>query len=240
MMTRGPSTLQMALEAQRPLLDRQTEEWVETRISDAKTVDFAQEFNEAASRLTSDPVSARERMERGRSLLEESMQKLYEAEKTMDNYRAADEDLDGRLRVAKEEIQAAEEAEETARAEGVSVEHQELRSEYDRVAQEAADRASRRDEFDPRHSLAAVEALAERARGHRKALRNDISARDALPDERHATQRALVRAQEALMEYRGAHERALGEFGQAALGEGPNPGELSSSLLEAEGYVDRA
>jgi uncharacterized membrane protein YgcG len=228
------------LEAQRSLLDQRTEEWVESRISEAKTTGFAQEFDEAASRLTSDPSWARERLERGRSLLEESMQKLYEAEKTMDDYRAADEALEGRLRVAKEEIQAAEEAEEIARAEGVAVEHQELRPEYDRVAREAADRASRRDEFDPRHGLAAVEALAERARGHRKALRNEISARDVLPDERHATQRALVRAQEALTEYREAHDRALGEFGQAALGEVPNPGELSSGLLEAEGYMDRA
>jgi uncharacterized membrane protein YgcG len=228
------------LEAQRSLLDQRTEEWVESRISDAKTTGFAQEFDEAASRLTSDPSWARERLERGRSLLEESMQKLYEAEKTMDDYRAADEALDGRLRVAKEEIQAAEEAEQTARAEGVAVEPLKLRPEYERVAREAAGRASRRDEFDPRQSLAALEALAERAREHRKALRNEISARDVLPDERHATQRALVRAQEALTEYRGAHEGALDEFGQAALGEVPNPGELSSGLLEAEGYVDRA
>jgi hypothetical protein len=228
------------LEAQRSLLDQRTEEWVETRISEAKTTGFAQEFDEAASRLTSDPVSARERLERGRSLLEESMQKLYEAEKTMDDYRAADEALDGRLRVAKEEIQAAEEAEETARVEGVAVEPLNLRPEYDQLTREAADRASRRDEFDPRHGLAAVEALAERARGHREALQNNISARDAIPDERHATQRALVRAQEALTEYREAHDRALGEFGQAALGEVPNPGELSSSLLEAQGYMDRA
>jgi uncharacterized membrane protein YgcG len=228
------------LEAQRPLLDQRTEDWVETRISDAKTTGFAQAFDEAASRLTSDPIWARERMEQGRNLLAESMQKLYEAEQTMDDYRAADEALDGGLRAAKEEIRAAEEAEETARAEGVAVEPLKLRPEYERAAREAADRASRRDEFDPRHSLAAVEALAERARGHREALQNDISARDALPDERHATEGALVRARENLEEYRGAHDRALGEFGQAALGEVPNPGELSSSLLEAEGYVDQA
>jgi uncharacterized membrane protein YgcG len=228
------------LEAQRPLLDQRTEEWVETRISDAKTTGFAKEFNEAASRLTSDPIWARERLERGRNLLAESMQKLHEAEKTMDDYRAADEALDGRLRVAKEEIQAAEEAEQSARAKGVAVEPLKLYPEYDRLAREAADRASRRDEFDPRHSLAAVESLAERARGHREALQNDISARDALPDERYATDGALVRARETLEEYRGAHDRALGEFGQAALGEVPNPGELSSSLLEAEGYMDRA
>jgi uncharacterized membrane protein YgcG len=228
------------LEAQRPLLDERTEKWVETRISDAKTTGFAREFNEAASRLTSDPIWARERLERGRNLLAESMQKLYEAEKTMDDYRSADEALEGNLRAAKEEIQAAEEAEEIARAEGVAVEALNLRPEYDRLTRQAADRASRRDEFDPRHGLAAVEALAERARRHRKALQNDISARDALPDERHATEGALVRAREMLEEYRGAHEGALGEFGQAALGEVPNPGELSSSLLEAEGYMDRA
>ena len=228
------------LEAQRPLLDQRTEEWIETKISDAKTTGFAQEFDEAASRLTSDPTLARERMAHGRNLLAESMQKLHEAERSMDDYRAADEALDGRLRVAKEEIQAAEEAERTARAEGVAVEPLKLRPEYDRVAREAADRASRREEFDPRHGLAAVEALTERASGHRKALQNDISARDALPDERHATEGALLRARKTLEEYRGAHERALGEFGQAALGEVPNPGELSSSLLEAEGCMDQA
>jgi uncharacterized membrane protein YgcG len=228
------------LEAQRPLLDERTEEWVETKISDAKTTGFAREFNEAASRLTSDPIWARERLERGRNLLAESMQKLYEVEKTMDDYRFADEALEGNLRVAKEEIQAAEEAEEIARAEGVAVEALNLRPEYDRLTREAADRASRRDELDPRHSLTAVEALAEQARRHREALHNDISARDTLPDERYATDGALARAREILEEYRGAHEGALGEFGQAALGEVPNPGELSSSLLEAEGYMDRA
>ncbi|HET7270175.1 MAG TPA: TPM domain-containing protein, partial [Rubrobacter sp.] len=228
------------LEAQRPLLDQRAENMVETTISEAKSVDFAQEFNEAASRLTSDPVSARERIERGRNLLEESMHKLYEAEKTMDDYRAADEALEGGLRTAKEEIRAAEVAEERARSEGVRVEHQELRPEYDRLAQEAADRASRRDEFDPRQGLAAVEALAERAREHKTAQEKEIAARDALPDERYATVGALGRARETLTEYRGAHEAALGQFGQAALGEIPDPGELSSGLLESEGYVDRA
>src|SRR5215211_2605350 len=228
------------LEAQRPLLDRRTEEWVETKISDAKTTGFAKEFNEAASRLTSDPIWARQHIERGRDILTESLQKLYEAERTIDDYRAADKALDSRLRAAKEEIQAVEEAEDTARDEGVAVESLKLRPEYERVAREAADRASRRDEFDPRQSLAALEALAERASGHRKALQDNISARDALPDERHATEGTLVRARKSLEVYRGAHDRALGEFGQAALGEVPDPGELSSSLLEAEGYMDRA
>ena len=32
----------------------------------------------------------------------------------------------------------------------------------------------------------------------------------------------------------------MGEFGQAALGEVPNPGELSSGLLESDGAVERA
>src|SRR5215218_10035012 len=228
------------LEAQRPLLDQLTEEWVETTISDAKTTGFAKEFDEAASRLTSDPTWARERLERGRNLLAESVQKLHEAERTMDDYRDADEAMDGRLLEAKEEIQAAEEAEEIARAEGVAVEPLKLRPEYDRVALEAAGRASRRDEFDPRHSLAEVEDLAERARGHREALQDNISARDALPDERYATEGALVRARETLEEYRGTHERALGEFGQAALGDVLDPGELSSGLLEAEGHMDQA
>src|SRR5215203_3030350 len=228
------------LEAQRPLLDQRTEEGVETKISDAKTTGFAREFDEAASRLTCDPILARGRLERGRNLLAESMQKLYEAEKTMDDYRAADEALDGKLHEVKEEILAAEEAEETARAEGVAVEPLVLRPEYERVAREAAVRTSRRDEFDPLQSLAAVEALAERARVHRKALQDDISARDALPDERYATEGALVRAREALEEYRGAHQRALDEFGAAALGDVPDPGELSSGLLEAEGQMNQA
>jgi hypothetical protein len=108
------------------------------------------------------------------------------------------------------------------------------------LAREAADRASRRDEFDPRQNLVAVETLARRAREHKDALQDGIVARDALPDERRSTQGALGRARTALEEYREAHERAVGEFGQAALGEVPNPGELSSALLEAEGCVERA
>jgi hypothetical protein len=228
------------LEAQRPLLDQRTEEWVEARISDAKTTGFAREFNEAGSRLASDPIRSRERMDAGRNLLAESMQKLHEAEKTMDDYRAADEALDGKLRAAKEDILAAEDAEETARAEGVAVEPLKLRPQYDRLAREAAERASRRDEFDPRQNLVAVETLARRAREYEAAAREGISARDAFPDERHSAEGALGRARTALGEYRGAYERAVGEFGQAALGDVPNPGELSSALLEAEGSVERA
>jgi uncharacterized membrane protein YgcG len=228
------------LEVQRPLLDRRTEEWLEARISDARTADFAREFNEAASRLTSDPVRAREQMVRGRNLLAGAMQNLHEAESTIDDYRAADDDLDDKLRAANEEILAAEQAEKTARAEGVAVEHTGLRTEYDRLAREAAGRSSRRDEFDPGQTLAAIEILAQQAREHEKALRDGISARDSLPEERHSAQGALGRARTALEEYRGAHERALSAFGQAALEEVPAPGELSSGLLEAEGHVERA
>jgi uncharacterized membrane protein YgcG len=228
------------LEAQRPLLDHRAEEWIEAKISDAKTADFAQEFNDASSKLTTDPTSARASMERGRGLLDGAMGNLDEAEKTIDDYRAADDTLDGKLRSAADEIRAAEEAEESARAQGVAVEHQELRPEYDRLAREAADRASRRDEYDPRQALAAVEALAERARARRTALHDEVAARDALPDERHAAEGALGRARRALEEYQGSYEKALSEFGPAALGEVPNPGELSSNLLHAEGCLDRA
>jgi len=71
-------------------------------------------------------------------------------------------------------------------------------------------------------------------------VRDGITARDALPEERHSTEGALGRARTALEEYRGAYERAVGEFGQAALGEVPGPGELLTGLLEAEGAVERA
>jgi uncharacterized membrane protein YgcG len=228
------------LEAQRPLLDQRAEDWVGAKISAANTAGFAQEFNEAASRLTSDPFRAREQMESGRKLLAGAMQDLNEAERTMDDYRAADEVLDDRLRDAKEKILAAERAAEIARSEGVAVEPLKLGPEYDRLAREAADRASGRGEFDPRQSLAAVEALVKRAREHEEAGRDGIAARNTLPDERHSAEGALARARTALREYRVAHERALGEFGQAALGEVPNPEELSTNLLEAEGRIDRA
>jgi uncharacterized membrane protein YgcG len=228
------------LEAQRPLLDQKTEEWVEVRISDANTAGFAQEFNEAASVLTSDPFRARELMGRGRDLLAGAMQNINEAERSMDEYRAAEEALDSRLLAAGEEIQAAERAGQRARSEGVAVEPPKLRPEYDRLAREIGDRASHRDEFDPRQTIATLEELGRKAREYDEAVRDNISARDALPDERHATEGTLVRARTALEDYRGAYERAVGEFGQAALGEVPNPGELSSGLLESDGAVERA
>ncbi len=228
------------LEAQRLLLDQETEEWIETRISDANTAGFAQEFNEAASVLTSDPFRARELMGRGRDLLAGAMENLNEAERTMDAYRAADEALDDRLLAAEQEIQAAERAGQTARSEGVTVEPRKLRPEYDRLAWKIRDRTSHRDEFDPREILAALETLGNQALEYEETVRDNISARDALPDERHATEGTLVRARTVLEDYRGAYERAVAEFGQAALGEVPNPGELSSDLLESDGAVERA
>jgi uncharacterized membrane protein YgcG len=228
------------LEAQRPLLDGRTEEWVEARISDARTSGFATEFNEASSRLHSDPTSARGMLARGRDLLEGALKNLDEAERTIDDYRAADEALDGKLGAAREEIRAAEEAERAVRSEGVAVEPQGLLDEYDPLAREAADRASRRDEFDPRRTLAAVEDLTRRARGRREALREEVAARDALPDERHAAEGDVRRARAALEGYRTAHERALSEFGPSALGDAPDPGELDARLIQADGSVERA
>ncbi|HEV2091801.1 MAG TPA: TPM domain-containing protein [Rubrobacter sp.] len=228
------------LEAQRPLLDQRTEEWVEAKISDARTAGFAREFNEASSLLSSDPVSARGMLARGRGLLEDALGKLDEAEGTIDDYRAADEALDGKLGAAREEIRAAEEAERAARAEGVAVQPLGLLGEYDPLAREAADRASRRDEFDPRRTLDAVEDLTRRARERKAALREEVAARDALPDERHAAEGDVRRARQALDGYRVAYERALSEFGPAALGDAPDPGELSTRLLHADGCFERA
>jgi uncharacterized membrane protein YgcG len=228
------------LEAQRPLLDQKTEEWVGVRISDANTAGFAQEFNEAASVLTSDPFRARELMGRGRDLLAGAIENLNEAERTMDAYRAADEALDDRLLAAEEGIQTAERAGKVARSEGVAVEPPKLRPDYDRLTRRIGDRASHRDEFDPRETLAALEEIYRQAREYDEAVRDNISARDALPDERHATEGTLVRARTALEDYRGAYERAVGEFGRAALGEAPDPGELSSGLLESDGAMERA
>jgi uncharacterized membrane protein YgcG len=228
------------LEAQRPLLDQKTEEWVEGRLSDASTAGFAQEFNEAASVLTSDPFRARELMGRGRDLLAGAVGNLDEAERTMDEYRAAEEALDNGLLAAEEGIQAAERAGQIARSEGIAVEPPKLRPDYERLARKIGDRASHRNEFDPRETLAALEELGRQAREYDEVVRDNISARDALPDERHSTEGTLLRARTALEDYRGAYERAVGEFGQAALVNVPDPGELSSSLLESDGAVEGA
>src|SRR3712207_1546123 len=180
-------------------------------------------------------------MESGRQFLEGALEKLHLAETTIDDYRAADEDLDGKLRVAAQEIESAREAEEEARAGGVFVEPQEdLRLEYDRLAKEAAGRAARRDEFDPRQAVAAVNALIEQARERRRVLRDEVAARAALPEERSSAGDTLARAQETLEEYRRAHAEEESRWGPAALEEAPSPEELASGLRHAAGCVERA
>jgi uncharacterized membrane protein YgcG len=228
------------LEAQRPLLDQETEGWVEAQIEDARSAGFGQEFNEAAGRLTSDPATARERMERGRGLLEGALEKLQVAESTIDDYRAADETLDGKLRAAAKEIENAERAEEEARAAGVSVEHLDLRTEYDRLAKEAASREARRDEYDPRRAVAAVDALTERARERQAALRDEVAARTALPEERSLAEDALGHARETLKEYSRVYPSSVNEWGPAALEGAPAPEELSTDLRHAAGCIERA
>jgi hypothetical protein len=179
-------------------------------------------------------------MGQGRDLLATAIGNLDEAERTMDEYRAADEALDDGLLAAREGIRAAEKARQIARSEGVAVEPPELRPDYDLLARKIGERASNREEFDPREALAALEEIGRQARGYEEAVRDNISARDALPDERHSTEGALLRARTVLEDYRGAYERAVEEFGQAALGEVPDPGELASDLLESDGAVERA
>ena len=117
-----------------------------------------------------DPELARQKISTGRRLLEEAIGGLDEAESAIDHYRAADVALEGRLRVAAAEISAAEISERSARKAGASVEPENPHPEYDRLAKVAADRAARRDEFDPREALAAVDALIQR--GPRPASRD--------------------------------------------------------------------
>ncbi len=228
------------LEAQRPLLDQLCEEVVETRIRESRSAGFGREFNEAASHLASDPRLAREKIAGGRDLLDDALGGLSEAESTIDNYRAADEALEGRLRVAAGEIDAAETSERSARAAGASVGPQDLRPEYDRLAREAAGRAARRDEFDPREALAAVDALIERARDRQSAMEAEVSARAALPEERSSAEDALGMARETLEEYGRAHAAAVSDWGPAALEEAPAPEELSTDLRRAAGDVERS
>jgi uncharacterized membrane protein YgcG len=228
------------LEAQRTLLDQETEGWVEAQIEDARSAGFGQEFNEAAGHLASDPATARERMENGSQLLEGALEKLRLAETTIDDYRAADETLDGKLRVAAGELDNAERAEEEARAAGVFVEHLDLRSEYDRLAKEAAGRAARRDEYDPRRAVAAVDALIERARERQTALRDEVAARTALPEERSLAEDALGHARETHEEYGRIYSSSVNEWGPAALEGAPTPEELSTDLRHAAGAIERA
>jgi uncharacterized membrane protein YgcG len=228
------------LEAQRPLLDQETEGWVEAQIEDARSAGFGREFNEAAGRLTSDPTTARERMEGGGRLLEGALERLRVAESTIDDYRAADETLDGKLRAAAKEIDNAERTEEEARAAGVSVERLDLRTEYDHLAKEAASREARRDEYDPRRAVATVDALTERARERQAALRDEVAARTALPEERSLAEDALGHARETHKEYSRIYSSSVNEWGPAALEGAPAPEELSTDLRRAVGSIERA
>jgi len=228
------------LEAQRPLLDQRCEEEVEARIQASRSAGFGSEFSEAASYLTSDPEAARERISHGRRLLEGALEGLSEAESTMDHYRAADEALEGRLRAAAEQIAAAEIAERSALEAGTAVEPLDLRPEYDRLARETADRAARRDEFDPRGVLAATDALIERAQQRQAALEAEVSARSALPEERSSTEDTLLRARETLEEYGRVYAAEQSRWGPAALQEAPAPEELSTDLRRAASSIERA
>lgn len=153
------------LEAQRPLLDRGTEEEVAALIEEAGGAGFGAEFNEAAGLLSSKPESALEKIREGEELLERALEKLDRAERTMDGYREAEGALDARLRQALEEIEAAE---GPAREDGALVEAPDLRSEHRRLSEEAASRHGRRETFDPRELLAEVDALIGKARVHRE------------------------------------------------------------------------
>ncbi len=228
------------LEAQRPLLDQQSEEEVEAKIRDSRSAGFGREFNEAAASLSSDPGVARQKISTGRRLLEEAIGGLDEAESAIDHYRAADVAVEGRLRVAAAEISAAEISERSARKAGASVEPEDPRPEYDRLAKAAADRAARRDEFDPREALAAVDALIQKARDRRTAMEAEVSARAALPEERSSAEEALGRASQTLEEYARAHATAINDWGPAALEEAPTPEELSADLRHAAGVVERS
>jgi hypothetical protein len=228
------------LEAQRPLLDQKCEEEMDARIRESRSAGFGREFSEAASYLISDPKAARERISHGRRLLEGALEGLSDAESTIDHYRAADEALEGRLRAAATAISAAEAAERSALEAGAAVETPDLRPEYDRLARETADRASRRDEFDPREVLAATDALIERARERRAALEAEVSARFTLPEERSATEDTLVRARKTLEEYGRAYAAERSRWGPAALEEAPAPEELSTDLRRAASSIDRA
>ncbi len=228
------------LEAQRPLLDTRCEDEVEARIQDARAAGFGEQFNGAAGLLTSDPRAARERLARGRTLLEEALGQLDGAEATLDDYRAADEALEGRLHEAAGEIEAAADAEARAADAGVAVEPLALRPEYDRLAREAADRAANRNEFDPRKALGAVDALAIRAQEQRAAMEAEVSARTALPEERAEAKDALGRAREAVEEYARSHATEQKRWGPAAIEDAPVPAELSADLRHAAGAADRA
>lgn len=74
------------LQAQRRLLDRRTEEEVESLIGEAASAGFGIELNEAANLLSSRPDAAAEKMRRGGELLDAALDRLNRAERTIDGY----------------------------------------------------------------------------------------------------------------------------------------------------------
>jgi uncharacterized membrane protein YgcG len=228
------------LEAQRPLLDRATEEEVEATIREAKASGFGQELNEAAAYLQSAPEEARTRIARGRELMEKAMENLREAEKTIDDCRGADEALEGKLREAQEEIGRAEAAEKPALEAGAYMQPMDLRPEQQRLTSEVTSRAAHRKEFDPRQALAEVEALIDRAQERRRALEDEVASKARLKDTRRSAQSALNRASEVLEEYRKSYASAEERWGPAALEPASAPEALSSQLEEAAEHAEKA
>jgi len=229
------------LEAQRPLLDQETEEELEARIREANAAPFGNELNEAAAYLESDPARANAGLERGREQVERALRELDEVEAVIDGYRAADDRLDGHLREAADEIAAAEAAEERARRAGAAVPPQDsLRPEYDSLAREVAGRAHNRDEFDPRDAAAAVEALAGKARARREAMEAEVAARDALSEERRSAETSLARAEGSLEGYSREYAAAEDRWGPAALEKAAAPDWISLKLRQARDDIERS
>jgi predicted nucleic acid-binding Zn-ribbon protein len=229
------------LEAQRPLLDQETEEELEARIREANAAPFGSELNEAAAYLESDPTRANTGLDRGREQVDRALRELDEVESVIDDYRAADERLDGHLREAADEISHAEAAEERARGAGAAVPSQDsLRPEFDLLAREVSGRAANRDEFDPREAAAAVDALAEKARSRRAAMEDEVNSKGALPHLRSETLRSLDRASRLLEEHRARYAATEREWGPAALEDVPAPAELETGLHEAHNAVSQA
>ena len=138
------------------------------------------------------------------------------------------------------EIDPGGDLRESAARRGASVGPQDLRPEYDRLAREAAGRAARRDEFDPREALAAVDAAHRespgppvrhggRGLGARRPPRGTLLRRGRARDGPRDPRRL-----------RPGSRGAVSDWGPAALEEAPAPEELSTDLRRAAGDVERA
>jgi vacuolar-type H+-ATPase subunit I/STV1 len=85
-----------------------------------------------------------------------------------------------------------------------------------------------------------VDALTERARERQAALRDEVAARTALPEERSLAEDALGHARETLKEYSRVYSSSVNEWGPAALEGAPAPEELSTDLRRATGCLEGA